>query len=42
MMMASFTFTGAAEDYPEEWIETGRDGSVRLRSDHRKIAPELS
>jgi hypothetical protein len=35
-----FTFRGEPEDYPEEWIETARDGSVRLRSTHRKIAPE--
>jgi Lhr-like helicase len=34
-----FTFTGAPEDYPEEWTEA-RNDSLRLRSDRRKIAPE--
>jgi Lhr-like helicase len=37
---ASFAFTGAPEDYPEEWIETARNGSVRLRSDRRRYAAQ--
>lgn len=36
----SFAFSGAPADYPEEWIETARDGSVRLRSDRRPYAAE--
>jgi hypothetical protein len=35
-----FTFTGAAEDYPEEWQDLGRDGSIRLRSDRRPYAAQ--
>jgi hypothetical protein len=35
-----FSFSGRPEDYPEEWTEITRDGSVRLRSDHRKFAPQ--
>ncbi len=34
-----FSFTGAPEDFPEEWIETARNGSVRLRSSRRAVAP---
>ena len=29
---ADFTFTGAPEDYPEEWMEAARSGTLRLRS----------
>ena len=36
---ADLSFTGAPEDYPEEWIETGPRGSIRLRSDRRRLAP---
>jgi hypothetical protein len=35
-----FSFTGVPEDYPEEWIETTRDGVLRLRSDRRAFAPQ--
>jgi hypothetical protein len=31
----NYSFTGAAEDYPEDWLDAGRDGSIRLRSDLR-------
>jgi Lhr-like helicase len=34
-----FTFSGEAADYPEEWVDTERDGSVRLRKDRRAFAP---
>jgi hypothetical protein len=37
---ATFSFTGAPEDYPEEWIESARNGSVRLRSDRRRYAAQ--
>ena len=30
-----FGFTGAIEDYPEDWIETGPGGHARLRSNRR-------
>jgi Lhr-like helicase len=36
----NYSFTGAPEDYPEEWIETARNGSVRLRSDRRRYAAQ--
>jgi Lhr-like helicase len=35
-----FTFGGAPEDYPEEWVDTDRGGSVRLRKDRRAFAPQ--
>ena len=35
-----YAFTGAPEDYPEEWIEDRPDGA-RLRSDKRKCAAQL-
>lgn len=35
-----FSFTGAVEDYPEEWLDSGRDGSIRLRADRRPYAPQ--
>lgn len=31
-------FSGAPEDYPEDWVEQGPNGP-RLRSDRRKLAP---
>jgi Lhr-like helicase len=34
----TYSFTGAPEDYPEEWIETARNGSIRLRSARRPYA----
>ena len=36
----NFSFTGAPENYPEEWTETTRNGSVRLRSDRRRYAAQ--
>jgi len=33
-------FEGAAEDYPESWIETTRAGEVRLKSAYAKAAAE--
>jgi Lhr-like helicase len=36
---ADYAFTGALEDYPEEWLETGPKGSIRLRSNRRRFAP---
>jgi hypothetical protein len=38
---SEFKFGGAPEDYPEEWTETTRNGSIRLRKDRRRFAPEL-
>src|SRR5262249_12720487 len=35
-----FSFGGDPEDYPEDWFETARNGSVRLRSDRRPYAAE--
>jgi hypothetical protein len=35
-----YSFTGAPEDYPEEWLDSGRDGSIRLRSDRRRFAAQ--
>jgi hypothetical protein len=35
-----YLFTGAPEDYPEEWLDSGRDGSIRLRSDRRRYAAQ--
>ncbi len=35
-----FSFTGALEDYPEEWLDTDRHGSTRLRSDRRPYAAQ--
>ena len=35
-----FSFTGAIEDYPEEWLETQRNGSMRLRADRRPHAAQ--
>ena len=34
-----YGFTGAPEDYPEEWVEPAPSGGVRLRSERRKFAP---
>ena len=33
-----YSFSGAPEDYPEEWTEAARDGSLRLRSNRRAAA----
>ena len=35
-----YSFTGAPEDYPEEWLDLGRDGTIRLRSDRRRYAAQ--
>jgi hypothetical protein len=35
-----YSFTGAPEDYPEEWLDLNRDGSIRLRSDRRRYAAQ--
>jgi hypothetical protein len=35
-----FSFTGAPEDYPEEWVEATRNGTLRLRSDRRSYAAQ--
>jgi hypothetical protein len=35
-----FLFTGAPEDYPEEWVEATRSGTLRLRSDRRPYAAQ--
>ena len=35
-----YSFTGKPEDYPEEWVETGSGGAVRLRSDRRRYAAQ--
>ena len=35
---ADYGFTGAVEDYPEDWLETGPRGSIRLRSNRRRFA----
>jgi hypothetical protein len=35
-----FLFTGAPEDYPEEWVEATRNGTPRLRSDRRPYAAQ--
>jgi hypothetical protein len=36
----SFSFTDAPEDYPEEWVDTARNGALRLRSDRRPYAAQ--
>jgi Lhr-like helicase len=36
----NFTFCGAPEDYPEEWVDTAPNGSLRLRSDRRAVAAQ--
>ena len=36
---ADYAFTGALEDYPEDWLETGPRGGIRLRSNRRRFAP---
>ena len=35
-----YSFAGAPEDYPEEWLDSGRDGAIRLRSDRRPYAAQ--
>jgi Lhr-like helicase len=37
---AEFSFTGTPESFPEEWLETTRDGTIRLRKDRRPYAPQ--
>jgi len=37
---ANFSFTGAPEDYPEEWVEATRNGTLRLRADRRAYAAQ--
>ena len=37
---ANFSFTGAPEDYPEEWVEAARNGTLRLRADRRPYAAQ--
>jgi hypothetical protein len=34
-----YAFTGALEDYPEDWLEAGPRGVMRLRSNRRRSAP---
>lgn len=34
-----YAFSGAVEDYPEDWLETGPSGALRLRSNRRRSAP---
>jgi Lhr-like helicase len=36
---SEYTFTGAPDDYPEEWTEPGSGDTRRLRADKRKVAP---
>jgi Lhr-like helicase len=33
-----FTFTGTIEDYPEDWLEIGPAGALRLRANRRRSA----
>ncbi len=33
-----YAFTGAFEDYPEDWLETGPKGGIRLRGNRRRSA----
>ncbi|MBI5780609.1 MAG: DEAD/DEAH box helicase [Rhodocyclales bacterium] len=37
---ADFTFTGAIEDYPESWLETGAANTPRLKKNYRKLRAE--
>ena len=37
---SDFTFTGAIEDYPEDWVEIPRDGTRRLRRERRPYAAQ--
>lgn len=32
----NFDFTGAPEDYPEQWLETTKSGEVRLKANYRR------
>ena len=34
-----YGFTGAIEDYPEDWLEVAPRGGIRLRSNRRRSAP---
>jgi RAD3-like DEAD/DEAH box helicase len=36
---SDYSFTGALEDYPEDWLETGPRGVLRLRANRRRSAP---
>jgi hypothetical protein len=36
---ADYAFTGDLENYPEDWLETGPKGGIRLRSNRRRFAP---
>lgn len=33
---SAFTFTGEPTDYPEEWLEEKKDGSLRLKSNYKR------
>lgn len=35
-----YSFGGAPEDYPEEWLDSNGNGSIRLRSDRRVYAAQ--
>jgi Lhr-like helicase len=35
-----YSFGGEPTDYPEEWQDSSRDGSIRLRSDRRRYAAQ--
>jgi Lhr-like helicase len=35
-----YSFTGVPGDYPEEWLDSGKDGSIRLRADRRPYAAQ--
>ena len=35
-----YSFGGAPDDYPEDWLELARDGTLRLRSDRRRYAAQ--
>ena len=37
-----YSFAGAPEDYPEEWLDSSRDGAIRLRSDRRPYAAQAA
>jgi hypothetical protein len=36
---SDYAFTGALEDYPEDWLEVGPRDAMRLRSNRRRSAP---
>ena len=37
---SDYSFGGDPEDYPEDWLDARRDGSIRLRSDRRAYAAQ--